>query len=49
MKIETLPVTILSLFSLVIRRSEQSVTNTLSEITCLVGIPADSQSLRALT
>lgn len=49
MKTETVPVTILSLFSLVIRRSEQSVTNTLSEITCLGGIPADSQSLTALT
>ena len=43
MKTETLPVTILSLFSLVIQRSEQSVSNTLSEITCLVGITADKQ------
>lgn len=42
MKTEALPVTILSLFSLVIQRSEQSVSNTLSEITCLVGITADS-------
>lgn len=42
MKTEALPVTILSLFSLVTQRSEQSVSNTLSEITCLVGITADS-------
>jgi len=49
MKTETLPVTILSLFSLVIRRSKQSVSNTLREITCLVGIPADSHSLTVLT
>lgn len=49
MKTETLPVTILSLFSLVIQRSEQSVSNTLSEITCLVGITADSHFISGLT
>ena len=49
MKTETLPVTILSLFSLVIQRSEQSVSNTSSEITCLVGITADSHFISGLT
>lgn len=49
MKTETLPVTILSLFSPVIQRSEQSVSNTLSEITCPVGITADSHFISELT
>lgn len=49
MKTETLPVTILSLFSPVIQRSEQSVSNTLSEITCPVGITADSHFISGLT
>lgn len=49
MKTETLPVTILSLFSPVIQRSEQSVSNTLSEMTCLVGITADSHCTSGLT
>lgn len=49
MKTETLPVTILSLFSLVIQRSEQSVSNALREITCLGGITADSHFISGLT